>query len=414
MFGRNKKAPVENVENPAEPQAEANPSEENASEANEKSTVPERTPISGIAGGSSKVKASKKKLIWGGLAVFVVAIMIANKVMVPKHPDDGVKASAQTTSAQNAALPTMHISMHPAQPPKAPQNAALPAAPANGALMAMKPLPTATAQEPATNAVPIQAIQNILGAASNGTATVVQVWQGPGNLMGVIYKDADQEEGVAWVNVQNKLVLIGTLVGANGINYNTTATFGMAAHQPITGHVTAPASSVSATTDTSKNTLMQLKNGGQGILVGSTGPVITAYIDPNSQTSHRLYDALETAVDTGKVRARYVLVALKNQGSIKKAEEILSAPSPEKVLSQDERLGKKRANGSWSGGIPGIRGSLYMAQEINSNTALLAAAGYIGDPVVIWCDKAGKAQVATNDGAVGDMDAILSAAGNCR
>jgi hypothetical protein len=214
--------------------------------------------------------------------------------------------------------------------------------------------------------------------------------------------------------VQNKLVLIGRWLAQTAKNYNTTATFGMAAHQPITGHVTALASSVSATTDTAKNTLMQLKNGGQGILVGSTGPVITAYIDPNSQTSHRLYDALESAVDAGKVRARYVLVALKNQGSIKKSEEILSAPSPEKVLSQDERLGKVGASGTWSGGISGIRGSLYMAQEVNSNTALLAAAGYIGDPVVIWCDKAGKAQVATNDGAVGDMDAILSAAGNCR
>lgn len=411
MFGRDKKTSVKNVETQAEPKTEANPVEENASESTEKSTVPERTPINGIAGGSSKVKASKKKLIWGGLAVFVVAIMIANKVIVPKHPDDGMKADAQNTSTQ-AALPPMHPAHLPS--PKAPEKNALPAAaPANGALMAMKPLPTATTQGTASNAVPIQAIQNILGAASNETATVVQVWPGPGHLDGVIYKDANQEEGIAWVNVPDKLVLIGTLVGADGKNYNTTATFGLAAHQPITGHVTAPASSVSATTDTAKNTLMQLKNGGQGILVGSSGPVITAYIDPNSETSHRLYDALESAVDSGKVRARYVLVALKNQGSIKKSEEILSAPSPEKVLSQDERLGKVGASGTWSGGISGIRGSLYMAQEVNSNTALLAAAGYIGDPVVIWCDKAGKAQVATNDGAVGDMDAIISAAGNC-
>jgi len=55
MFGRNKKTSMKDVETQAEPQTEAN-----ASESTEKSTVPERTPINGIAGGSSKVKASRK------------------------------------------------------------------------------------------------------------------------------------------------------------------------------------------------------------------------------------------------------------------------------------------------------------------------------------------------------------------
>ncbi|MBU2738558.1 hypothetical protein [Acidithiobacillus concretivorus] len=402
MFGK-KKVPEK---------APAQPQTENTSEDNESQKAPARAPISGIAGGNSKVKASKKKVIWGSLAVLVVAIMIANKVMVPKHPDDGV-VNGQTS--QGSALPHLHTDAKP-QAEKTKQNA-LPAAPANGALMAMKPLAKAATPETAPETDPVQAIQNILSAASNGSATVVQVWQGPGNLKGVVYKDANQEEGVAWVNVAHKLVLIGTLVGADGKNYNTSADFALAAQKP--SMQVSPALGSKATSDTSSkakpvNTLMKLKNGGQGILVGSTGPVITAYIDPNSEISHRLYKALESAVDTGKVRARYVLVALKNQGSIKKAEAILSAPSPEKVLSQDERLGKKRANSSWSGGIRGIQGSIYMAQEVNSNTALLADAGYIGDPVVIWCDKAGKAQVSTNDGAVGDIAAILSAAGNCR
>ncbi len=401
MFGK-KKAPEK---------APAQPQTEKASEENESQKAPARAPISGIAGGNSKVKASKKKVIWGSLAVLVVAIMIANKVMVPKHPDDGV-VNGQTS--QGSALPHLHTDAKP-QAEKQKQDA-LPAAPANGALMAMKPLAKAATPGTAPETDPVQAIQNILSAASNGSATVVQVWQGPGNLKGVVYKDANQEEGVAWVNVAHKLVLIGTLVGADGKNYNTSADFTLAAQKPSMQK--SPASESNDTADKSSakpvNTLMQLKNGGQGILVGSAGPVITAYIDPNSETSHRLYKALESAVDTGKVRARYVLVALKNQGSIKKAEAILSAPSPEKVLSQDERLGKKRANGSWSGGIRGIQGSIYMAQEVNSNTALLADAGYIGDPVVIWCGKAGKAQVSTNDGAVGDIAAILSAAGNCR
>jgi hypothetical protein len=342
--------------------------------------------------------------------------MIANKVMVPKHPGDGVvNGQPSASSTQGSALPHLHAASQPEAHPMTKQNA-LPVVPANGALMAMKPVPLAPQESASFKKTQVtQVIQNILSVASNGTATVVQIWPGPGNLKGVIYKDANQEEGVAWVNVAHGLVLIGTLVGANGENYNTTATFGLAAQKSMVPNTATSGSPVSATTSDAKsvNTLMRLKKDGQGILVGASGPVITAYIDPNSETSNRLYKALESAVDTGKVRARYVLVALKNKGSIRKAEAILSAPAPEKVLSQDERLGKMRANNIWSGGIRGIQGSLYMAQEVNSNTALLAAAGYIGDPVVIWCDKAGKAQVATNDGAVGDIAAILNTAGNC-
>ncbi len=357
------------------------------------------TPINGVAGGRGKAKASKKKLVWGGLAVFVVVIMIANKVMVNKHPDEG------SATHQGSALPSMAGS-HKSPAHHGPSALTVPPAPTTGALMAAPP----TNPQPAPVSVSVQAVQNLLSAASNGTATVVQVWPGPGKLEGVIYADANQEQGVAWVDMAQHLVLIGTLIGANGKNYNDAADFGLAA-TPRQESAGDPA--VASTASAPKSTLMRLKEGGSGFIVGTQGPLITAYIDPNSETSHRLYDSLELASDNGKVRTRYVLVALKDKGSLEKAEQILSAPSPAKVLSEDEHLGKVRANQDWAGGIKGVQGSLYMAQEVNGNTALLAAAGYIGDPVIVWCNKAGKAQVATNEGAVGDLSAIISSAGKC-
>lgn len=367
------------------------------------------TPINGIAGGSSKVKASRKKIVWGGLAVLVVAILIANKVVV--HHDSA--SEIHDVSGSSAALPSMNVKKTSALPNKAAYP--LPAAPANGALMAMKPT---SPQAPVTSGSPVsvQVIQSILSRDSNNTATVVQVWPGPGHLEGVIYKDVNGNEGVVWVNVPDSLVLIGTLIGQDGKNYNDAADFSMATGQQgtqPTAQTVSGTSNSGASSVTPTNALMELKTRGDGFVVGASGPEITAYIDPNSETSHRLYDALQSAVNDGKVKARYVLVALKNKSSLTKAEQILSAPSPAKVLSTDERLGKKDARNTWSGGIKGVQGSLYMTQDVNMNTALLASAGYIGDPVVIWCNKAGKAQVATNDGAVGDLSAILNAAGTC-
>ncbi|PKY11828.1 hypothetical protein B1757_02380 [Acidithiobacillus marinus] len=376
------------------------------SDMSQKDAEPKK-PINGIMGGNTKVKANKKKLVWGSLAVLVVAILIANKVVVGHHESNA--GNAQTEKA--AALPSMSAGVvaHPAKH----TNSTIPAMPANGGLVAVKPEKMNPVTSPAP--VSVQAVQSILSDASNNTVTVVQVWPGPGHLDGVIYKDVNNNEGVAWVNLHRGLVLIGTLIGRDGKNYNNAAQFSMAADQEPTPETAATISNKSSneTSSDSTDTLIALKTRGDGFVVGSTGPEITVYIDPNSEASHRLYDALQSAVDAGKVRARYVLVALKNKSSLTKAEQILSAPSPAKVLSTDERLGKKNARNTWSGGIRGVQGSLSMTQIVNMNTALLASAGYIGDPVVIWCDKAGKAQVATNDGAIGDLSAILSAAGTC-
>jgi hypothetical protein len=368
----------------------------------EDSAITTPAPIDGALGGKSRVKASKGKLIWTTVVVIAVVLAIANKVIQHREAESGTA----TPSAPSGALP---MGVNSGAKPASTAQTKLPPVPANGALPGVSPtnaIQTVTPTPAAANNN--MAVVQLINAASNNTATVVQTFPGPGGLTGVIYRDMNQDKGVAWVDPAKGLVLIGTLIGSDGKDYNTTADFSLAANEVGSGSATA--ATVSASSASGVEALM---NQGTGFVEGTAGPLITVYLDPNSLTSNRLFTALQGAVAQGKVRVRYVLVAVKDKGSMKKAEEILAAPSPTKELSMDERLGKKRATGLWSGGIPGIQGSLAMAQQVDANTALLAAAGYIGDPVVVWCNKTGQAQVATNDGAVGDLSAILSNVGNC-
>jgi len=380
MFGRKKPAKVE-------PQITEDPA----------ITTP--APIDGALGGKSRVKASKGKLIWTTVVVIAVVLAIANKVIQHREAESG----ATTPSTPSGALP---MGVSSGAKPASTTQTKLPPVPASGALPGVSPTNAIQTVTPTPTANNNMAVVQLINTASNNTATVVQTFPGPGGLTGVIYRDMNRDKGIAWVDPAKGLVLIGTLIGSDGKDYNTTADFSLAAND--TGNP------VSATESTSSvSGIEALMNQGTGFVEGTAGPLITVYLDPNSLTSNRLFTALQGAVAQGKVRVRYVLVAVKDKGSMKKAEEILAAPSPTKELSMDERLGKKRATGLWSGGIPGIQGSLAMAQQVDANTELLAAAGYIGDPVVVWCNKTGQAQVATNDGAVGDLSAILSNVGNC-
>lgn len=360
-------------------------------------------PINGALGGSSRVRASKKKMIWWTIIVIAVVLAIANKVIHKPHPVAPV--------ATQGALP-----MEPATAPSAQTNPSRPALPTNGGLPTAIPAksihtaPLSTLPSTVRTPESLSVVQGLIAEASGDTATVVQTWPGPGGFTGVIYRDANHARGIAWVDPTKSLVLLGTLVGSDGKNYNTAADFSLAATQAPKTSKASPVSSK----ETGSGSLRSLLSGGTGFVVGNRGPMVTAYIDPNSLASHRLYVGLESAVEANKVRVRYVLIAVKNKGSIKKAEEILSAPSPAKELSVDERLGKQRATGVWTGGIPGIQGSLSMAQQVDENTAILAAAGYVGDPALVYCTKQGKPAVATNDGAVGDLSAILANVGNCQ
>jgi hypothetical protein len=351
-----------------------------------------------------KKPLTKKQKIWISVAVLAfVGLIAANKIMGPSKPDD-----AATTISQGIA---------PIIAPKAGVNANADSKNAATApLMGVAPGKAVQMNQPiqteqVTSYNNTQAIQSVLSMASNNTVTMLQSWTGPGGLTGVLYKDINGKEGIAWVNTAKQLVMIGTLVGANGTNYNTSSDFALAAQtgaSPANNPAPEPEAISSA-----ESTLASLMTGGNGFVEGMAGPELTVYIDPNSKTGHQLYLALSPETKEGKIRVRYVPVAEKSKSSLHKAEEIMAAPVPAEDMRKDERLFKKSPNGEMEGGIRGVPSTLDMVQEIDGNTALIVTAGYINTPVMVYCNKAGKHQVAVGKASAGDLSAIMNNLGAC-
>ncbi|WP_235826744.1 hypothetical protein [Acidithiobacillus ferridurans] len=368
----------------------------------------ETKPIDGISGGKAKKKplSARQKTIISVAVLAVVGLMVANKVMGPAKPNEADQSSGiapimapqqampvHRAGAAHLEAPSKSTATGPLMP-SATQVTAQPAVPYSG---------MSTTESP-------QSIQNLLSSASDDTATVIQTWSGPGGLTGALYRDVNGQEGVAWVDAPDKLVMIGTLVGADGKNYNTSSDFALAANRSVVAQTV----SETPTAASAASTLGTLMTGGTGFTEGRSGPQATVYIDPNSSVGHSLYLALAPKIAAGILNIRYVPVAEKDKSSLHKAEAILAAPAPAKEMSMDERLFKKSPNGQMEGGIRGVPSTLSMVQEVDGNTALLATAGYIDNPVMVYCDKAGKHQVSVGDATVGDLASILDNIGACK
>ncbi|WP_241781484.1 hypothetical protein [Acidithiobacillus thiooxidans] len=374
------------------------------------SVVDEQGPINGISGSSDtkqKKPLTTKQKTWISVAVLAfVGLIAANKIMGPAKPAENSSGTvSQGFAPMTPPKKTVASNSVAKHPDTAPLMGATPGK--------MTPMTTAVKPVQVTSYNNAQAIQNILSMASNNTVTMLQSWSGPDGLTGVLYRDINGKEGVAWVNTAKQLVMIGTLVGANGTNYNTSSDFALAAQtheKPASDSTSQPESGSS-----SNSTLGQLMSGGSGFTEGKAGrPELTVFIDPNSAIGHQLFTALSPKIHDGKIRVRYVPVAEKNKSSLHKAEEIMAAPSPAEEMRKNERLFRKASNGTMGGGIRGVPSTLDMVQEIDNNTALVATAGYISSPVMVYCDKAGKHQVAVGQAAVGDLNAIMNNLGMCK
>ncbi|MDA8378730.1 MAG: hypothetical protein M0Z50_17190 [Planctomycetia bacterium] len=370
------------------------------------------------SGGKAKkpLPPLKKRLITGGAILAAVAVLIGGKVLMGHQGASPEGAGAdQVHVLKPSVLPVPRpVPAAPKgliSPPPAPL---APGVPTGTTAVAPPSIATATTA-PATSgpSAEAQEIAQLIGSASQGAATVKQVYMnGPQGFVGVVYEIAGGDRGMAWVNLPDRLVLIGTLLTASGQDLNGPYLFAKTAKSAgtseATASVTAPAQS-----GTTGSVMATAYNGGTGFVVGTAGPEATVYIDPDSGKGHALYLALEPLIQGGKIKVRYVPIAEKGKNSLRVAEAILSAPNPAAALDKNEHLFKKRADGANKGGLRGIPPNLQMTQIVDGNTGMLAAAGYISDTVMVYCDKAGDYQVQQGHQASMDLSAVMENIGAC-
>ncbi|MBU2774242.1 hypothetical protein HMI48_10240 [Acidithiobacillus ferrooxidans] len=368
------------------------------------------------SGGKAKkpVPPLKKRLITGGAILAAVAVLIGGKVLMGHQGVSTEGGADQVHVLKPSALPV------PRPVPAAPKGlmspvaAPLPLGAPTGTTAVVPPsIATTTAPAASGTSAEAQEIAQLIGSASQGAATVQNVYMnGPNGFVGVVYQIAGGDRGIAWVNLPDHLVLIGTLLTASGQDLNGPYLFAKTARSAGVSGATAPVTAPTQSGATG-SIMATAYNGGTGFVVGTTGPEATVYIDPDSEKGHTLYLALAPLIQGGKIRVRYVPIAEKGKDSLAVAEAILSAPNPATALDKNEHLFKKRANGANKGGLRGITPNLQMTQIVDGNTGMLAAAGYISDPVMVYCDKTGSYQVQQGHQATMDLNAVMENIGVC-
>lgn len=105
-------------------------------------------------------------------------------------------------------------------------------------------------------------------------------------------------------------------------------------------------------------------------MLGSKGPVITAFFDPNCIWCHEFYRHAQPYIREGRLRVRVVMVGTLKHSSAPKAETIVAARDPAKALAYDES--HYTATSEEGGIVPATHIPPAARAEIRDNTAFLA------------------------------------------
>ena len=254
-------------------------------------------------------------------------------------------------------------------------------------MLTAQAVPAAAAAPPAPTLAKVQAL---ISSVSRGRAVAQSIFAGPGGLTGAVvtYKDApNAPPSVIWVNDDASALLVGKLIGPKGEDLDKQAA------QKV-GLLFTPDKALAAAAQPSTG----------AINVGSKGPVLTVFIDPNCIFCHLLYQQIEPFVAKGALRVRYVLVAVVKRSSFEKAAAILSAKDTAAALQQDQTDFDPKTE---EGGIkPDATPSKAITERINANNALMSKAGGSGTPMLLFCSKDGSVQQL--EGLPRDINTLLA------
>jgi thiol:disulfide interchange protein DsbG len=236
----------------------------------------------------------------------------------------------------------------------------------------------------------------LVNQASHGAASLVRMFSGVHGLTGAVIKGPNNTENVAWITPDGKAIIVeGTLVGSHGEDLTRSAMYQQ-------GLMVAPAEGIA-----------QAGARSDAIMVGTRGPVLTVFFDPNCIFCHILHKALAKPVAEGKVRVRYVIVAILKPSSLGRAVSILGAKDPAKALQIDEaKFNRSTEEGGYTkddSSIPAARRAALTA-VVKANSALMARLGGTGTPTILFCD-AKTASVQMSVGMPPNVAGFVSALG---
>ncbi len=201
---------------------------------------------------------------------------------------------------------------------------------------------------------------------------VSKVFPGPvRNLTGIVVETDQHQQGILWM-LANKYLLLGPVVDA--AQQNITAHY---AQQYLPQPKKVPASSIAPAALAAP-----------GFTIGHAGPLLVVFMDPNCIFCHRLWEALQQPVATGKVRVKLIPVGFLKPSSAAKAATILAAKDPAQAWANNEKDFNVHTEEGSTQPLPQI--PAVDAAAVAANTQLLHKTGETATPALLYCTKSAK------------------------
>jgi thiol:disulfide interchange protein DsbG len=209
----------------------------------------------------------------------------------------------------------------------------------------------------------------IVAKVTHGQMKLVQTMKGPSaNLTGLLAESPSGQKALAWL-VDGQYLFIGPAFNSNGKSITKTALY----EAGLLKKPLAPAV-VSAKMLASK-----------GFTIGTKGPLLAAFLDPNCIFCHKLWDMVYPLAERGVIRVKIVPVGFLKPSSIPIAATVMQSKNPEAKWVANEK--NFNVGEELGGVVPDKVLNPADVAIIKSNTSLLASSGPVSTPSVAYCYK---------------------------
>ena len=226
---------------------------------------------------------------------------------------------------------------------------------------------------------------SLLESVTHGEAKAEKVFPGPGGLTG-IEVTLQGHPTVAFATADGRYLVAGPVLNKQGEDEAHTAMVKL-------GLIPKPASA---------GALAAKAAGADSFVLGTGGPEITAFVDPNCIFCHKFYEEAKPLIEAGKLRVRYVVVAFLKPSSMPKAAAILGAADPAAAMAKNEKGFDAVTE---EGGIaPAQNPAAATLSAVENNTKLLSESGEMATPTLIYCNSKGEPTLVHGLGKESFMD----------
>ncbi|ACH83769.1 MULTISPECIES: thiol:disulfide interchange protein DsbG [Acidithiobacillus] len=226
---------------------------------------------------------------------------------------------------------------------------------------------------------------SLLESVTHGEAKAEKVFPGPGGLTG-IEVTLQGHPTVAFATADGRYLVAGPVLNKQGEDEAHTAMVKL-------GLIPKPASA---------GALAAKAAGADSFVLGTGGPEITAFVDPNCIFCHKFYEEAKPLIEAGKLRVRYVVVAFLKPSSMPKAAAILGAADPAAAMAKNEKGFDAVTE---EGGIaPAQNPAAATLSAVENNTRLLGESGEMATPTLIYCNSKGEPTLVHGLGKESFMD----------